>query len=202
MNLIQHINEAKSFGDDLPSSEEIANAFQTYFNKKAVKESLTGLQKKLVRAATKLLQNTTRLKKSLSRPDTIEQLNALTGKNRLEGFYASKLLNAELLKSSIQQLRDSTTRIQILLAMARLVNIVEDLDRPIQASAQAPLPGKSNNIYKYLMKVEAWSPERVREFNEVQISLISRLVQTLADRIILTDKRKPVRRQAMPRPKW
>ena len=202
MDLIQHINEAKSPDADLPSSEEISAAFQTFFNKKAVKESLTGLQKRLSRSATRLLQTTVRLKKSLQFPDTVEQLNALTGKNRLQGFYASKLLNVELLKSAIQQLKDSTTRIQILLSIARVINVVEDLDQPIAASAQAPLSGKHNNIYKYLMKVEAWSPERVAEFNSIQMTLMNKLVQTLADRVMITNQKKPVRRQAMPRPKW
>ena len=202
MGLVQHINESKTPDAGLPSSDEIVDAFQSFFNKKAVKESLSGLKKRLLSAANKILQITKRLKKSVGKPDVIEQLNALTGKNRLEGFYASKLLNVQLLQSAIQQLKDSNTRIQILLSMARLLNIVEDLDRPIAASAQSPLSGRHNNIYKYLMQIEAWSPERVAEFNQIQMTLMHKLVQSLADRVILTGNKKPVRRQAMPRPKW
>jgi len=191
MDLLQHIQNIKEgVSIEPPSSEELTTAFKTFFNKKAVKESLADLKKRLVSISEKLSKYTIRLRKGLGEPDTIERLNKLTRQNKSSAYWRSRLLNVELLGSAIQQLRDSTTRIQILMSMARLVSVVEDLDEPVEAGALGGERGPHNNIYKYLMQMEAWTPARVQEFNGIVFELGNQLVQSLADRILKSDASK------------
>lgn len=195
MNILRHINEAATPESRLPTSDEIISAFRTFFNKKSVKESLTSLKKKVLSASRRLRKNTVRFNKILNRPDVVEQLNALTGQQKLKGYWASKLISVPLLTNAIDQLNKASTRAEILMGIARIITIVEDIEEPIKADAFGT-HGKSNNIYKYLMQIESWTPDRVQEINNTLTQLTNDLVQSLATKIVssgrrLTQKTKP-----------
>lgn len=170
-----------------PEVSDVTDAAKAFLNKKPAAVQIENLRNKLLASARRLYTNTIRINGMLDDPDMIDRLGEMTGNGKMKGYWASKMISAPLLSSSIHQLSQAYSLHDVLLAVVRLVGIVEDAEAPVQTPHKPRMKnnGKPNHhqIYHYLMKAAGWPPEKVVQFDEDLAVFTDQLVDRLADKV-------------------
>ena len=189
MDLVRYtqlVSEERDPSASFPTSQEILDVLKLHLNKKQNIGELHDLRNRLLVAARQLLRNTTKLNGIVDRPDFDILMANLTGLKKLRGYWASRLISLPLLRSAVDQLMKAQTGPQLALGIARLTGVVENAEDEIPAPTKTLLDSGDdsyNSIYKYLTKIEGWSPSRVEEFNGALRTLRDRMVQQMAAKI-------------------
>jgi len=167
-----------------PETTAIGSAARAFLNKRGAMSEIMPLRDKLLATARRLYTNTIRLNGLVDDPDFIDKLNTLSGHGKMQGYWASRLLSLPLLSSAIWQLSKAETAHDLLLAIVRLVGIVEDAEDPVETPRPSGVTGtvKPNyhQTYKYLMKTAGWPTDKVKQFDADLSLFTDQLVSKMA----------------------
>lgn len=167
--------------EDAPLASELEGVFQAHLRRRAAKARVDQIVTRLLREARAFRKNTATLNKVLSSEESIPMLNNLAGRRRGRTYWSAGQISLPLLDSAIHQLRTAKTVNQKLLAIARLVTIVEDPEPDARRADAATL-------YPYLMQVEDWSPARRQEFADFLQGASADVVTRLAQQVLRQDR--------------
>ncbi len=201
MDLIQHVRvvENQDPAQGFITPVDLNTVFVDHLRKQASRTEVDKVRSRLLMAARRLRENTSRLNKLLNDPQMMIKLEQLHQKHRAKGYWASHLLSLPLLDSAIHQLEQAKTVHDALLAMARLVGIVEDQPQAVETPYVPRVKYGSDRyhqVYKYLMQAAGWPPEAVKDMDETLALFSDQLLASLAQKV-----RNGARLNKQPRPK-
>lgn len=178
--------------EDAPLASELEGVFQAHLRRRAAKVKVDQIVTRLLREAKAFRRNTAALNKVLGSEEAIPMLNNLAGRRRGRAYWSSGEISMPLLDSAVHQLQSAKTINQKLLAIARLVTLIEDPEPDARRADAATL-------YPYLMQVEDWTPARRQEFSDFLQGATADVVARLAQQVLRQDRRNQPLQAARPK---